>query len=61
MTCTIRKSNEYDSLYDALNSYLPNIKSVKKNPAKFLDTRIIRKCDTSKPLVHQKENTLATH
>ena len=37
-----RKKNEPDSLFEKLNSYHPIIKlATEKNPAKFLDTKII--------------------
>ena len=39
-----RKKNKPDSLFEKLNSYYPNIKlTIEKNPAKFLDTEIIRR------------------
>ena len=37
-----RKRNEADNLFDALNSYHPNIKfTLEQNPKKVLDTHII--------------------
>ena len=34
-----RKRNESDTLFDALNSYDPNIKfTLEQNPKRFLDT-----------------------
>ena len=38
-----RKRNESDTLFDALNSYHPNIKfTLEQNPKRFLDTQIIK-------------------
>ena len=38
-----RKFNKADTLFDALNSDLPNIKfALELNPKKFLDTQIIK-------------------
>ena len=38
-----RKRNKSDTLFDALNSYHPNIKfTLEQNPKKFLDTQILK-------------------
>ena len=50
-----RKRNESDTLFDALNSYHPNIKfTLEQNPKRFLDTQIIKENNRIKTQVLSK-------
>ena len=51
-----RKCNESDTLFDALNSYHPNIKfTQEQNPKRFLDTPIIKENNGIKTQVFAKK------
>ena len=57
-----RKKNEPDSLFKKLNSYHLNIKfTIEKNPAKFLDTKIIRRGCEIETKVYNKSKKLPVH
>ena len=50
-----RKRNESDTLFDALNSYHPNIKfALEQNSKRFLDTQIIKENNWIKTQVFVK-------
>ena len=57
-----RKLNEVNTLFDALNSYHPNIKfTLEQNPKKFLDTQIIKENNKIKTQVFVKISTYPVH
>ena len=57
-----RKCNEADTLFDALNSYHPNIKfTLEQNPKKFLDTQIIKENNQIKTQVFVKKSVYPVH
>ena len=57
-----RKCNEVDTLFDALNSYHPNIKfTLEQNPKKFLDTLIIKENNQIKTQVFVKKSMYPVH
>ena len=61
-TYVIRKKNETDELYNALNSYHQNIKlTLELNPTKFLDTKIIRSNGKITTQVYNKMKKLPVH
>ena len=52
-----RKRNDSDTLFDALNSYHPNIKfTLEQNPKRFLDTQIIKENNQIKTQVFVKKS-----
>ena len=54
--------NEADTLFDALNSYHPNIKfTLEQNPKKFLDTQIIKENNQIKTQVFVKKSMYPVH
>ena len=56
-----RKRNESDTLYDALNSYHPNIKfTLEQNPKRFLDIQIIKENNQIKTQVFVKKNYVSS-
>ena len=57
-----RKRNESDTLFDALNSYHPNIKfTLEQNPKRFLDTQIIKEDNGIKTQVFVKKSMYPVH
>ena len=57
-----RKFNEEDTLFDALNSYHPNIKfTLEQNPKTFLDTQIIKENNQIKTQVFVKKSMYPVH
>ena len=57
-----RKRNEADTLFDALNSYQPNIKfAIEQNPKKFLDTQIIKENNQIKTQVFVTKSMYPVH
>ena len=57
-----RKCKEADTLFDALNSYHPNIKFIlEPNPKKFLDTHIIKENNHIKTQVFVKKSMYPVH
>ena len=57
-----RKRNESDTLFDALNSYHPNIKfTLEQNPKRFLDTQIIKENNGIKTQVFVKKSMYPVH
>ena len=61
-TYVIRKKNETDELYNALNSYHQNIKlTLELNPTKFLHTEIIRSNGKITAQVYNKMKKLLVH
>ena len=57
-----RKCNEEDTLFDALNSYHPNIKfTLEQNPKTFLDTQIIKENNQIKTQVFVKNSMYPVH
>ena len=57
-----RKRNESDTLFDALNSYHPNIKfTLEQNPKRFLDTQIIKENNGVKTQVFVKKSMYPVH
>ena len=57
-----RKRNESDTLFDALNSYHPNIKfTLEQNPKRFLDTQIIKENNGIKIQVFVKKSMYPFH
>ena len=54
--------NTHDSLFDNLNIYHEKIKfTIKANPQKFLDTRLLLKNDIIKTEVYRKSNKFSVH
>ena len=57
-----RKRNGSDTLFDALNSYYPNIKfTLEQNPKRFLDTQIIKENNGVKTQVFVKKSMYPVH
>ena len=57
-----RKRNEADTLFDALNSYNPNVKfTLEQNPSRFLDTQIIKEKHQIKTQVFAKKSMYPVH
>ena len=57
-----RKRNEEDTLFDALDSYHPNIKfTLEQNPKRFLDTQIIKENNQIKTQVFVKKSMYPVH
>ena len=58
-----RKENEKDNLFEALNSFHPNIKLiVEVNPSKFLDSHILRnKVSTVNFQIAEEQSKLPFH
>ena len=57
-----RKRNKLDTLFDALNSYHPNIKfTLEQNPKRFLDTQIIKENNRIKTQVFVKKSMYPVH
>ena len=57
-----RKRNEADTLFDALNSYHPNIKfTLEQNHKKFLDNQIIKENNQIKTQVFVKKSMYPVH
>ena len=57
-----RKRNEADTLFDALNSYHPNIKfTAEQKPQKFFDTQIIKENNQIKTQVFFKKSMYPAH
>ena len=57
-----RKCNEAGTLFDALNSYHPNIKfTLEQNPKKFLDTQIIKENNQIKTQIFVKKSMYPVH
>ena len=57
-----RKRNKADTLFDALNPYLPNIKfTLEQNPKRFLDTQIIKENNRIKTQVFVKKYMYPVH
>ena len=57
-----RKRNESDTLFDALNSYHPNIKfTLEQYPKRFLDTQIIKGNNQIKTQVFVKKSMYLVH
>ena len=57
-----RKCNEADTLFDALNSYHPNIKfTPEQNPKTFLDTQMIKENNQIKTQVFVKKSMCPVH
>ena len=57
-----RKCNEEDTLFDALNSYHPNITfTLEQNPKTFLDTQIIKENNQIKTQVFVKKSMYPVH
>ena len=57
-----RKRNKSDTLFNALNSYHPNIKfTLEQNPKRFLDTQIIKENNGIKTQVFAKKTMYPVH
>ena len=57
-----RKRNEADTLFDALNSYHPNIKfTIEQNPKRFLVTQIVKENNQIKSQVFVKGSMYPVH
>ena len=57
-----RKHNESNTLFDALNSYHPNIKfTLEQNPKSFLDTQKIKENNRIKTQVFGKKSVYPVH
>ena len=57
-----RKRNKADTLFDALNSYHPNIKfTLEQNTKKLLDTQIIKENNQIKTQVFVKKSMYPVH
>ena len=61
-TTRILQENVTDTLFDALNSYHPNIKfTLEQNPKGFLDTQIIKENNRIKTQVFVKKSMYPVH
>ena len=57
-----RERNESDTLFDALNSYHPNIKfTLEQNQKRFLDTHLIKEISGIKTQVFLKKSMYPVH
>ena len=57
-----RKHNQPYTLFDALNSYHPNIKfALEQNPKRFLDTQIVKENNWIKTHVFVKKSMYPVH